>query len=307
MGHSFSYLGLMRYLRWQRLIPQALVVAGIGSLIFFFWLNLSASLARLNLVPGFQFLNFQAGFSIGDTLIDYRPTQSYWRALLVGLINSLRVIGAGLGLATLLGLVVGMGRLSRNWLVQKLSLVYVELLRNTPLLLQLFFCYFVLFLSQSDVGWGALGLQISQQGLSIWGLRLSPEFSAIWLGLSIYTSSFIAEIVRGGIQSVPRGQWEAARSLGLPVPVTLWLVVFPQALRSIIPPLGNQYLNLTKNSSLAIAVGYPDLYAVASTTYNQTGRALEVMVLIMASYLSLSLLISLAVNQFNRRWQLVER
>lgn len=284
------------------------MLAVLGGLIYFFWNNLNANLQRLNLTPGFGFLNFQASFSIGESIISYRPTQSYWRALLVGLLNSLRVIGASLVVATLIGLAVGIGRLAKNWLIRQLAFGYVELLRNTPLLLQLFFWYFAIFLSQSNnqLNWGIV--TISQQGLGLpFGLVLSPEFSALWLGLAIYTSTFIAEIVRGGIQSVPKGQWEAAHSLGLPGFVTLWWVIVPQAMRAIIPPLGNQYLNLAKNSSLAIAVGYPDLYAVASTTYNQTGRALEVMVLIMASYLSLSLMISAAVNYLNRRMQVVSR
>lgn len=284
------------------------MLAILGGVLYFLWNNLSANLQRLNLTPGFGFLNFQASFSIGESIIPYRPTQSYWRALLVGLLNSLRVIGASLILATVLGLVVGIGRLARNWLVRQLAFVYVEVLRNTPLLLQLFFWYFAIFLSQSNrqSNWGLF--QVGQQGLEFpLGLVLSPEFAALWLGLAVYTSTFIAEIVRGGIQSVPKGQWEAAHSLGLPGFVTLWFVIVPQAMRAIIPPLGNQYLNLAKNSSLAIAVGYPDLYAVASTTYNQTGRALEVMVLIMASYLSLSLIISTIVNYLNRRVQLVSR
>ncbi|MDS3862102.1 ABC transporter permease subunit [Thermosynechococcaceae cyanobacterium BACA0444] len=288
------------------IVSQALALAVFGGLLYFFWDNLSSNLQRLNLTPGFGFLNFQASFSIGESIISYRPTQSYWRALLVGLLNSLRVIGASLVLATVIGLAVGIGRWAQNWLVRQLAFIYVEILRNTPLLLQLFFWYFAIFLSQGNKSsnWGLF--QLSQQGIELpFSLVLSPEFSALWLGLAIYTSTFIAEIVRGGIQSVPKGQWEAAHSLGLPSLVTLWLVIIPQAMRAIIPPLGNQYLNLAKNSSLAIAVGYPDLYAVASTTYNQTGRALEVMALIMASYLSLSLIIAAVVNYLNRRMQLV--
>ncbi len=296
----------MRVKSIQNAFLQALFLGVLGGLLFGFWYNFSLSLQRLNLTPGFSFLNFQAGFSIADTLIPYRPTQSYWRALLVGFLNSLRMIGAGLILATTLGVFVGVARLAQNWLIRHLALVYVEILRNTPLLLQLFFWYFAVFVGQTgDIS--GFGISLTQQGIVIWGLRVSPEFAALWFGLSIYTSTFIAEIIRGGIQSVPKGQWEAARSLGLSSLITLWFVILPQALRSIIPPLGNQYLNLAKNSSLAIAVGYPDLYAVASTTYNQTGRAIEVMLLIMASYLSLSLLIAGSVNWLNQRFRLVER
>lgn len=291
-------LSQRRFWQWT---GQALGVAGVGLLLYFLGQNLAFNLRQLGLEPGFDFLQYQAGFGIGETLIPYRPTQSYWRALLVGFVNSLRVIGAGLVLATLLGLVAGVARLSTNWLLRQMALVYVELLRNMPLLLQLLFWYFGIFLSAPVAGHSFLGFSLSNQGIGFPGnLHLSPEFSALWLGLSVYTGTFIAEIIRGGIQSVPKGQSEAAQSLGLNSQQTLWLVVLPQALRSIVPPLGNQYLNLTKNSSLAIAVGYPDLYAVASTTYNQTGRALEVMILLMATYLSLSLIISLGMNVFNR-------
>jgi general L-amino acid transport system permease protein len=206
--------------------------------------------------------------------------------------------------------VAGIARLADNWLVRQLALVYVETLRNTPLLLQLFFWYFVVFLSlpkpDNPVLW--LGFSFSNAGITLpGGLRLSPEFTALLLGLVLYTGTFIAEVVRGGIQSVPKGQWEAARSLGLHPAQTMRLVILPQALRTIVPPLGNQYLNLAKNSSLAIAVGYPDLYAVASTTFNQTGRAVEVMILISLTYLTISLIISLGLNLYNRSVQLVER
>ena len=259
---------------------------------------------------GFGFLNAQAGFTIGDTPIPYQPSDSYWRALLVGLVNSLRVILAGLVLATAIGVTAGIARLSDNWLVRNLALVYVETLRNTPLLLQLFFWYFAVFFSlpPADAPMTWLGwLSFSKSGVQLGDLRLSSEFSALLLGLAIYTATFIAEIVRGGIQSVSKGQWEAAKSLGLKPGLVMALVVFPQALRAIIPPLANQYLNLAKNSSLAIAVGYPDLYAIASTTFNQTGRAVEVMLLICATYLTISLLISLLMNFYNRSVQFVER
>ncbi|MDG2991168.1 ABC transporter permease subunit [Candidatus Synechococcus calcipolaris G9] len=293
--------GLVSQRRFWQWTGQALGVAGVGLLIYFLGQNLAFNLDQLGLQPSFSFLQYQAGFAIGETVIPYRPTQSYWWALFVGFVNSLRVIGAGLVLATLLGLVAGIARLSSNWLLRQIALVYVELLRNMPLLLQLLFWYFGVFLSSTAAGQSFLGFALNQQGMTLpGGIHLSPEFSALWLGLSVYTGTFIAEIIRGGIQSVPKGQSEAAQSLGLTPTQTLWLVILPQALRSIVPPLGNQYLNLAKNSSLAIAVGYPDLYAVASTTYNQTGRALEVMLLLMVTYLSLSLIISLAMNLYNR-------
>jgi general L-amino acid transport system permease protein len=300
---------LWRDARFWRWAGQGLAVAVVGVILFLLWSNLTRNLQRLGLEPGFDFLKFQAGFGIGETPIAYQPTHSYWRALLVGLVNSLRVILFGMVLATAVGLGAGIARLSGNWLLRQLAMIYVELLRNTPLLLQLFFWYFAVFLSlPEDGGINLVGISLSNAGITLpGGMQLSPEFSALLLGLTFYTGTFIAEIVRGGIQSVPKGQSEAARSLGLKPALVLWLVILPQALRSIVPPLGNQYLNLAKNSSLAIAVGYPDLYAVASTTYNQTGRAVEVMILIMGSYLLISLVISLLLNFYNRSVQIVER
>lgn len=301
---------LWRNVRFWRFAGQAIAVIVIISLLGFLWANLNRNLTRLNLRPSFSFLQSQAGFAIGESLIPYQSSDSYSRALLVGLLNSLLVIVIGIVLATLVGVTAGVARLSRNWLARSLALVYVEVLRNTPLLLQLFFWYFAVFFSLPDPNnpMRSLGFSFSKSGISVpGGLHLSPEFSSLLLGLAIYTGTFIAEIVRGGIQSVPKGQWEAARSLGLKPAQTMRLVIFPQALRAIVPPLGNQYLNLAKNSSLAIAVGFPDLYAISSTTFNQTGRAVEVMILISASYLTISLVISLLLDRYNRRVQLVER
>ena len=300
---------------WQhphfgRFAGQAIAVVLVITLLGFLWTNLNRNLANLGIRLGFSFLQSQAGFAIGESVIPYTSTDTYARALLVGLLNSLRVIGLGLVTATLIGVMAGLARLSSNWLVRNLALVYVEALRNLPLLLQLFFWYFAVFLRlpPPESAVRGLGVQLSNSGVTLpGGMHLSPEFAALLLGLAIYTGTFIAEIVRGGIQSVPKGQWEAARSLGFNRLQQMRLIIFPQALRAIVPPLGNQYLNLAKNSSLAIAVGYPDLYAVASTTFNQTGRAVEIMILISLTYLSMSLIISLLLNLFNRRVQLVER
>lgn len=271
--------------------------------------NLDQNLKRLGIRLGFRFLNSQAGFSIGETPIAYQPSDHYSLALLVGLVNSLRVIISGIVLATIVGFVAGVARLSDNWLARQIAKVYVEVLRNMPLLLQLVFWYFAVFISfpKPDRAFSLGFLQISNAGITLLGLQLSPEFSAILLGLTLYTGTFIAEIVRGGIQSVPKGQWEAARSLGLSSGQTLRWVIVPQALRSMVPSLANQYLNLAKNSSLAITVGYPDLYAVASTTFNQTGRAVEVMILISLTYLVISLFIASGMNWLNRRVQFSER
>lgn len=301
---------LWRNVQFWRFAGQVIAVIVVLSLLGFLWANLNRNLTQLGIRPSFGFLQSQAGFAIGESLIPYQSSDTYGRALLVGLLNSLLVIGIGIVLATLVGITAGIARLSSNWLVRKLALVYVEVLRNTPLLLQLFFWYFAVFFSLPQAGdpLRSLGFSFSKSGITLpGGLQLSSEFSALLLGLAIYTGTFIAEIVRGGIQSVPQGQWEAARSLGLQPAQIMRLVIFPQALRAIVPPLGNQYLNLAKNSSLAIAVGFPDLYAVSSTTFNQTGRAVEVMLLISATYLTISLLISLLLNLYNRRVQLVER
>jgi general L-amino acid transport system permease protein len=208
------------------------------------------------------------------------------------------------------GITAGIARLSDNWLVRNISLVYVEIFRNTPLLLQLLFWYFAVFLSLPNLEnkISVFGfIKLSQNGLEVLGFNLTPEFSTLLLGLTFYTGAFIAEIVRGGIKSVAKGQWEAGLSLGLKSTLLMRLIIFPQALRVIIPPLTSQYLNLTKNSSLAIAIGYPDIYFVASTTFNQTGKAVEVMILIMLTYLTLSLIISLMMNLINHKFQIKER
>ncbi len=296
--------------RFWRIVGQFIAVFLTAIVIVILWENLNRNLRQLGIQFGFDFLKQQASFVIGETPINYEPTDTYSRALWVGLINSLRVAIAGIFLTTIVGITAGIGRLSDNWLVRNITMVYVEIFRNTPLLLQLLFWYFAVFLSFPKADnkislWGFIG--VSQNGLELPWFTLSPEFSALLSGLTFYTGAFIAEIVRGGIQSVPKGQWEAGRSLGLKPGLVMRLVVFPQALRVIIPPLTSQYLNLTKNSSLAIAIGYPDIYFVASATFNQTGRAVEVILLIMLTYLILSLIISLVMNLFNRTVQIKER
>ncbi|MBD2513999.1 ABC transporter permease subunit [Nostoc sp. FACHB-973] len=296
--------------RFWRIALQFVAVFLTVIVVVILWVNLNRNLQQLGIQFGFDFLNQQASFEIGEKPITYKPTDTYSRALWVGLINSLRVAIAGIFLTTIVGITAGIARLSDNWLVRNITMIYVEIFRNTPLLLQLLFWYFAVFLSfpktENKISlWGFIGL--SQSGLELPWFTVSPEFSALLLGLTFYTGAFIAEIVRGGIQSVPQGQWEAGRSLGLKPGLVMRLVIFPQALRVIIPPLTSQYLNLTKNSSLAIAIGYPDIYFVASTTFNQTGRAVEVILLIMLTYLILSLSISLVMNLFNRAVQIKER
>jgi general L-amino acid transport system permease protein len=301
---------LWRDKRFWDIASQVIAVIIAVVVVMILWTNLNRNLRQLGIQFGFDFLRQQASFDIGETLISYKASDSYIQALWVGLINSLRVAVVGIILTTILGITAGIARLSDNWLVRNISMVYVEIFRNTPLLLQLLFWYFAVFLSfpkvENQISLGGL-ISLSQNGIAFLGLKFSPELSTLLMGLTFYTGAFIAEIVRGGITSVSKGQWEAARSLGLEPGLVMRLVIFPQALRVIIPPLTSQYLNLTKNSSLAIAVGYPDIYFVASTTFNQTGRAVEVMILIMLTYLTLSLTISLAMNFLNKTFQIKER
>lgn len=370
---------------YQIIALVALVAFG-GYLIH----NTVTNLSHRGITSGFAFLDNPAGFGIVQSLIDYQQGDSYGRVFLVGLMNTLLVSALCIVFASLLGFFVGLGRLSDNWLLRKLSTVYIETFRNIPPLLQIFFWYFAVLRNlpgprQSIDVFGSLFL--SNRGLYIpapiagegiyafpaavalaivailalrrynhhrqihtgkirhtwpyalllliglpalahllfgaalhWdipelrgfnfrgGLVLIPELAALTLALSVYTSSFIAEVIRSGIQSVPSGQHEAARSLGLPNPVTLRQVILPQALRVIIPPLTSQYLNVVKNSSLAAAIGYPDMVSLfAGTVLNQTGQAIETIAITMSVYLIISLTISLLMNIYNRRIALVER
>lgn len=351
--------------------------------------NMLTSLQQQGLVLGFDFLNSGAGFDISDAPIPYSSADTFARALQVGLLNTILVSVLGIVLSTLLGIVVGVARLSSNWLVNRMAWVFVEVMRNVPLLVLLVFIYTAFFLKlprarqavslgpiylsnrgvaipwgePTDtwslyvsvligaliagavvglamrwwqnrsgrprpqvvpslltmalialIGWFALPqppLALSLPEIAGFNFRggqvLSPEFMALLIGLVIYTAAFIGEVVRAGIQAVPKGQVEAARALGLNPSRTLRLVVFPQALRVIIPPVTNQYLNLTKNSTLAVAIGYPDLFGISGTIINQTGRAVEMIAVVMAVYLTLSLITSLVMNWYNRRVRLVER
>ncbi|MFM7365903.1 MAG: amino acid ABC transporter permease [Cuspidothrix sp.] len=305
-----SQVPLWRSQRFWQNFTQAIVVFLVVAIFTTVVINVNRNLQQLGINFGFDFLQQQASFDIGEKLIKYKPTDSYLLALWVGLLNSLRIAILGIFLTSIIGLTVGIARLSDNWLVRNISLLYVEIFRNTPLLLQLLFWYFAVFLSFPKAAnkISILGLiNLSKSGIELPFFTLTPEFSTLLLGLTFYTGAFIAEIVRGGIKSVEKGQWEAAKSLGLNPTLTMRFVILPQALRVIIPPLTSQYLNLTKNSSLAIAVGYPDIYFVASTTFNQTGKAVEVMILIMLTYLTLSLTISLIMNQFNNAVQIKEK
>jgi len=377
---------------YRALFFQALVLAGVVGLGVFLVNNTLNNLERQGIASGFGFLERTAGFSIGETHLglEFSEENSYGRTFLVGLLNTLWVSAWGIALATVLGFVIGVLRLSPNWLVSKIAMCYIELLRNIPLLLQIFFWYFAVlrplpaprnsvelfdsfFLNNRGLAypegipsegfdwvigafvlaivasivlvkwakkrqdatgelfpawWTSLGLVIVLpvatflamgspmtveypvlKGFNFQGgAVMTPEFVSLLLALSLYTASFIAEIVRSGILSVSHGQTEASRALGLKPGMTLRLVIIPQAMRVIIPPLTSQYLNLTKNSSLAAAIAYPDIVLVfAGTTLMQTGQAVEIIAMTMAVYLSLSLLISAFMNWYNKRIQLVER
>ena len=374
-------------LQWIAQILSAVIV--IGFMIFFISNVLQAADAR-GLSWGYDFLDEAAGFPISESLIPYDASYSFARAFLVGLLNTIKVALVGIVFATLLGIVAAVARLSTNWLISKIASVYIEIIRNVPLLVQLFFWYFgflqrlpavkeaiklpgPIYISQRGfytiwakptstfgtwmifVGLGLVGSWILHLVLSRYqtrtgrttypvatgfavlvalpiigwflvgssplsatvpelgkfnfegGLRLTPEFVGMLVGLVIYTGAFIAEVVRAGILAVDRGQFEAARAVGLTPMQVLRLVVFPQALRVIIPPLISQYLNLTKNSSLAILIGYADVFFVGRTIINQSGRAVPVFLLIMAIYLTTSLFTSVVMNIYNRRVRLVER
>lgn len=363
-----------------------LVVGGV------YWLisNLISAASQRGLSLGFRFLSESAGFPIGETVIPYDPSDSFAYAFWVGLVSTLKVSALGVVFATLLGTFIGIARLSSNWLVSRLALVFIEIHRNIPLLVLLFLWYrgvftklpsvqqsislpgpvyinqrglfltwpsiapgqtlflalliaaplaalvawlllsrlqassgkethpflasLALLLGMPALGWllqGGVSLTLDVPILKGFnyqgGIHLTPEFTALMIGLVTYTAAFIAEVVRAGIQSVGRGQLEAASALGLHYSQTLRLIVMPQAMRVIIPPLISQYLNLTKNSSLAFFIGYPELFFIGKTTTNQAGRAFQVILLVMAVYLVISLFTSLVLNLYNRRVQFVER
>ena len=321
----------MQNRRWRDLVVQGLLAAGLLAALWWLLDLTAANMAERGIRSGFGFLTEPAGFAIGESLLPFDSADSTLWALAAGLANTLRVALPAIVASTILGTLIGLGRLSPNLLLRGLCTAYVETLRNVPLLLQLLAWYFVVtdllplasealqlwphvFLSKSGLalpwpgGDGALfDLPMRGDMGIVGGAALTPEFIALFLGLTLYTAAYVAETVRAGIQSVPRGQSDAALALGLTRVQLFRLVLLPQALRSIIPPLTNQHLSLTKNASLAVAIGYPDLVSVANTTLNQTGRAAECIALIMAVYLILSLLtawLSAALERRTGRWAL---
>lgn len=382
--------------RLRRWSVQGLLLLAVAGVAWLLWRNTAANMAAHGMSLSFAFLDNPAGFAVSQHLLPYQESDSYARVFVVGLLNTLLVSALAIVAATILGTVVGVLRVSRNWLMRQLAAVYVELFRNVPLLLQLFFWYFAVLavlpaprastlrwgceeagclaalsnrglvlaapLWQAALQWAVAALvsgviaafllrawnhrrqRRSGQVLRLWwaygllvvvlplavffaqvepaqvsrpllqgfnfrgGVTLLPELLALWLALSLYSASYVAEYVRSGIASVPRGQYEAAESLGLPPARVMRLVVLPQALRVMVPPLTSQFANVVKNSSLATAIAYPDLVSVfTGTALNQTGRAVEIIVMTMAVYLAISLVISLLMNGYNRRVRLMER
>jgi general L-amino acid transport system permease protein len=311
---------MIDYRKGGRLAYQAAAIAVALLVAGYLVHNTVVNLEDRRIASGFSFLEREAGFEIGEpAFLQYSASDTYLRALFVGLLNTLRVAVAGIFAATLLGTAVGLFRLSKNFLLRTLGAGYVEFIRNSPLLVQLFFWYALItdvlpsprealqplpgvFLTNRGIFFPAPGSVPVLEGFNFTGgMVLTPEFATLLVGLSIYTAAFIAEIVRAGVLAVSRGQWDAAHAVGLTRSQALRHVVIPQALRVIVPPMASQYLNLTKNSSLAVAIGYPDLVSIANTTINQTGQAIEGVTIIMAVYLSISLSISAFMNWYNAR------
>ncbi|RYC17411.1 amino acid ABC transporter permease [Ciceribacter ferrooxidans] len=388
-GNSRSVHSLLYNPAFRQFVYQALTLVFIVWLFWFAGTNAAQNLARANMTAGFEFLRNRAGFDIAQTPIAYTSDNTYLQALAVGLVNTLIIAVSGIITASVIGLIVGIGRLSHNWLISRLATVYVEVFRNIPPLLVIFFWYKGVLSLLPEVR-SALALPLSVfvsnrgiympapvfgEGISLvvgtfvigiaaaifyarwatkrqlatgkrppvlWvnialivglplvvfvvlgapitfdipelgkfnmrgGTVIGPEFLSLYMALSFYTAAFIAEIVRAGIRGVPKGQTEAASALGLRSGPTMRLVVLPQALRIIIPPLTSQYLNLTKNSSLAVAIGYADLVAVGGTILNQSGHSIEIIAIWMLIYVSISLATSLFMNWFNAKMALVER
>jgi general L-amino acid transport system permease protein len=373
----------------RAIIFQLLSIGVVGLIIYYLVSNTVVNLQKQSIATGFSFLKKEAAFEIGESPIPYSAANTYARALLVGALNTIKVAFVGVVVTLLMGTIIGVARLSTNWLVAKLSAIYIEVMQDLPILLQLVFWYAIFYESlppPSEALCPGAGIYLCNRGVAftipeahpahlymffaflvgcagayfirrwakkrqertgryfpvfrvslalliglpliVWltagspmkmdapkltgfnfegGLTVSPEFMALLLGLVLYTSAFVAEVVRAGIQSVSKGQREAAMSIGLRPTQVLNLVILPQALRVIVPPLTSQMLNLTKNSSLAVAIGYPDFVSVANTTINQTGQSIEGVALIMAVYLVFSLSTSAFMNWYNKRVALVER
>ncbi len=380
--------GLSMQALWS-VLSQGAVLAFVLGIVYILFSNTQQNLALRGIESGFDFLNKEAGLPIGDSLIDYDPTRGYGYAFLVGILNTLFVSFLAIIFSTVLGVFVGIARVSQNWLLAKVAAVYVETLRNLPLLLTLFFIYsvvlaalphpreaielmegvylskrgfylprplaepgFMAFIIAAAVSfvlglvfwrwatsyklrtgralpgfWGGLGIFVLLTGLAFVltgrplsselpvyagfnfkdGLAMKPEFASLLIGLVLYTAAYIGENVRSGIQSVAAGQIEAANALGVSSGVVTRMVLLPQALRVTIPATTNDYASLVKNSSLAVAIGYPDMVSIGGTIIGQNGQAVEIIAMWMAVYLTINLIISVAMNFLNARVQLAER
>jgi general L-amino acid transport system permease protein len=313
--------------RARGIVWQTMVLAAVGAVLALIVWNTATNLRARGIASGFDYLSRVAGFEIAERPLAYSSRDTYARALAVGLVNTLRVTLLGILLATALGLAIGVARLSPIRLVAAMARGYIEALRNTPLLLQLLFWYSLtqalpelpqalhplpgVFLCNRGLFLPSIAWHGGTQGLPLLlehpvligfgfsgGTSISPEFGALLIGLTTYTAAFIGEIVRGGILAVGKGQTEAAAALGFSPGKALRLVVWPQALRVIVPPMTSQFLNLAKNSSLAVAIGYPDLMSVTGTSLNQTGQAIEAITVAMLVYLALSLAIALGLSRY---------
>jgi len=301
---------MVKEFTWQKLAAILLqiiilaIVIGVGIVI---WRNAVRNLERSQIRIGFDFLNSQAGFNLRETAIPYQPTDTYSQALIVGVLNTLKVMAIAILAATVLGFTIGIARLSDNWLVRNLGTFYVEMVRNTPSLLQILFWY-AIFLTLPEQSLSILrgAIAFSRDGIRIFSFYFYPEFSALVIGLSVYHAAFIAEVVRGSILAIAKGQWEAAKAMGFNGRQVLRLIILPQALKIILPSLTSQYINIAKNSSLGVVIAYEDIYAIASTTFNQTGRSLEVVALLAIVYLSISLIISAIMNLINKSYIAIE-
>lgn len=290
-------------------VPQVLLVIIVFAAGYYFCSNAVVNLTSNHISSGFGFLDDPTGFDIIMHLIPYSPESTYLRLFIVGILNTVLLSVLSIIFSTIIGFIIGVARLSKNWLTAKAASIYVETFRNLPLLLQILFWYYIMlhYLPSKDNTWH-IGewLSLNIRGLIIFGVEIIPELIAMLLSLSFYSASYIAENIRAGILSVNRGQTEAALALGFNSWQILRLIIVPQALRVVVPPLTSQYLSIMKNSSLSAIIGYPDLVAVfAGTALNQTGQAVETIFMVMSVYLSISLIISYFMNLYNRKIILV--
>ena len=287
--------------RNKGIIFQLIIILSFISIFGFLINNLIINLIRTDLGFNFSWLLKPSSFALAEHALPYSPSDSYAWALLIGWLNSLKVIFISLFLSTILGIIIGLSRTGRNTILKIISSFYITIIRQTPLLLQLMFWYFVGFLGlKNNFLYFSNLFKINNQGIEFFGLSFTSEFSALIIGLSVFTSAFIGEVIRGGIISVPKGQWESFRSLGISESNGLIRVIIPQALPAIIPGLTNQFLNLAKNSTLAIAIGYSDIYAINDTIINQTGRAIECFIILLFTFLILNLLITNIMETINK-------